>query len=118
MISERGIRAHRNLVKAVRSLPEPKSKKDVQVLVGSVATLRRFISRMTDRCAPFFIALQGNKSKIVWGESQSKAFHDLKEFLLTLHVLDFARVGETLVLYFAIFDVASRLVLFQEENGV
>lgn len=66
----------------------------------------------------FFRVLQGNKSKILWGESQSKVFHDLKEFLLTLPVLDFPRVGETLFLYLAIFDVASTLVLFREENGV
>lgn len=112
VISEKGIKAHSNLIKAVRSLSKPKSKKDVQVLSRKVAALSRFISIMTDRCGPFFRALQGGKSNIVCGDFQRKAFRDLKEFLLTLPVLDFPRAKETLFLYLAVSDVASSSVLF------
>lgn len=54
VISKKAIEDHPKLVKAIKEVPEPISRKDVQVLSGRVAALSRFVSRMTDRCFPFF----------------------------------------------------------------
>ncbi|KAM1773354.1 hypothetical protein ACFX12_042864 [Malus domestica] len=43
--------------------------------------LKRFISKATDRCAPFFKALKGNKKYITWTEECAKAFRNLKEYM-------------------------------------
>ncbi|KAM1313793.1 hypothetical protein ACFX2F_017756 [Malus domestica] len=43
--------------------------------------LKRFISKATDRCAPFFKALKGNNKYITWTEECAKAFRNLKEYI-------------------------------------
>ncbi|KAM1726982.1 hypothetical protein ACFX12_017684 [Malus domestica] len=43
--------------------------------------LKRFISKATDRCAPFFKALKGNNKYITWTEECAKAFRNLKEYM-------------------------------------
>ncbi|KAM1143975.1 hypothetical protein EV1_032479 [Malus domestica] len=81
MISQRGIEANPEKIKAILDMKEPVTLKDIQSLTGKVATLTRFISKATDRCAPFFKALKGNKKYITWTEECAKAFRNLKEYM-------------------------------------
>ena len=73
MVSERGIDANPDKVKAILDLQEPKTIRDVQKLTGRMAALTRFISKSADKVLPFFQTLRGNK-KFEWGEIQKKAF--------------------------------------------
>ncbi|CAL8999792.1 unnamed protein product, partial [Prunus brigantina] len=41
----------------------------------------KFISKATDRCAPFFKALKGSKRSITWTAECDKAFSELKEYM-------------------------------------
>ncbi|CAL9025339.1 unnamed protein product [Prunus brigantina] len=66
MISQRGIEANPEKIKAILDMAIPKTIKDIQSLTGRVAALTRFISKATDRCAPFFKALKGSKRSITW----------------------------------------------------
>ncbi|CAL9004489.1 unnamed protein product [Prunus brigantina] len=59
----------------------PKTRKEVQSLTGRVAALARFISKATDRCAPFFKALRGSKRQIDWTSECDRAFDDLKNYM-------------------------------------
>ncbi|XP_020420718.1 uncharacterized protein LOC109949474 [Prunus persica] len=61
MISQRGIEANPKKIQAILDMTVPKTVKDIQSLTGRVAALTRFISKATDRCAPFFKALKGTK---------------------------------------------------------
>ncbi|CAL9030056.1 unnamed protein product, partial [Prunus brigantina] len=58
MISQRGIEANPEKIQAILDMAIPKTVKDIQSLTGRVAALTRFISKATDRCAPFFKALK------------------------------------------------------------
>ncbi|KAI5317816.1 hypothetical protein L3X38_037523 [Prunus dulcis] len=60
----------------------PKKVKDIQSLTGRVAALTRFISKATDRCAPFFKALKGSKQSITWTAECDAAFSELKDSVL------------------------------------
>ncbi|KAM1794637.1 hypothetical protein ACFX11_035097 [Malus domestica] len=59
MISQRGIEVNPEKIKAILDVKEPVTSKDIQSLTGEVAALTRFISKATDKCAPFFKALKG-----------------------------------------------------------
>ncbi|KAI5327825.1 hypothetical protein L3X38_027221 [Prunus dulcis] len=71
MISQRGIEANPEKIQAILDMTIPKTVKDIQSLTGCVAALTRFISKATDRCAPFFKALKGTKRNITWTAESS-----------------------------------------------
>ncbi|CAL9026207.1 unnamed protein product, partial [Prunus brigantina] len=81
MISQRGIEANPEKIRAIIDMRVPKTKKEVQSLTGRVAALARFISKATDRCAPFFKALKGSKRQIDWTSECDRAFDDLKNYM-------------------------------------
>ena len=58
MVSQRGIEANTEKVKAIIEVKSPKIVKEVQSLTRRVATLNRFVFRATDKCMPFFKVLK------------------------------------------------------------
>ena len=59
MITERGIEANPKKIEAIRRMKPSTTKKEVQNLIGRLASLNRFISRSAEKCLPFFKALKG-----------------------------------------------------------
>ena len=57
MVTHRGIEVNPDQIKAINSLQPPWNPKEVQKLIGMMATLNRFISRSAERCRPFFLLL-------------------------------------------------------------
>ena len=58
MVSQRGIKANPDKIRAIIEMAPPKNVKEVQSLNGKVAALNRFVSRATDKCLPFFHMLK------------------------------------------------------------
>ena len=58
MVSQRGIEANLEKVKAILEMFSPKTVKEVQSLTRRVATLNKFVSKATDKCLPFFKTLK------------------------------------------------------------
>ena len=58
MVSQRGIEANPDKIRAIVEMAPSKNVKEVQSLSGKVATLNRFVSRATDKCLPFFCTLK------------------------------------------------------------
>ena len=58
MVSQRGIEANLDKIRAIVEMAPPRNVKEVQSLNGKVATLNRFMSRATDKCLPFFRMLK------------------------------------------------------------
>ena len=73
IIGPEGIRANPDKTKAIISMVEPSTKKEVQKLTGRIIALNRFISKSAECSLPFFKALRG-RDKVEWGLEQSKAF--------------------------------------------
>ena len=71
MVSQRGIEANPEKVRAILEMSSPKTIKEVQSLTGRVAALNRFVSNATDKCLPFFKTL---KHAFVWTEECKTAF--------------------------------------------
>ncbi|KZV47499.1 hypothetical protein F511_33340 [Dorcoceras hygrometricum] len=61
MMSERGIEANPEKIKAILSMKPPKTVKGIQELTGRLAALNLFISRSVDKGLPFFKILRQGK---------------------------------------------------------
>ena len=62
VVSKRGIEPNPTQVKSLSAIQEPKTVRDVQSLAGKIAALGRFISKMSDRCKPFFQCIKQSAS--------------------------------------------------------
>ena len=58
MVSQRGIEANSEKVRAIIDMTSPRTVKEVQKLIGRIAALNRFVSRAIDKCLPFFKTLK------------------------------------------------------------
>ena len=81
-----------------------------------VVALSRFISKLTDKCLPFFKALK-NKWDFHWTSECHTVFKDLKTYLQQPPVLVKPTVCETLFLYLVVSDVAVSSMLIKEEES-
>ena len=58
MVSQRGIEVNPDKIQAIIEMVPPRNVKEVQSLNKKVATLNRFVSRVTDKCLHFFCTLK------------------------------------------------------------
>ena len=54
LVSNRGIEANPEKIKAITSLAKPARINDVQILAGCIAALSRFISRLGEKVIPLY----------------------------------------------------------------
>uniref|UniRef100_A0A2N9GR51 Uncharacterized protein n=1 Tax=Fagus sylvatica TaxID=28930 RepID=A0A2N9GR51_FAGSY len=115
MVSQRGIEANPDKIKAILEMQPPKSTKEVQRLTGRVAALNRFMSRSTDKCLPFFKTL---KKAFEWTDECQQAFEELKRYLTEPPLLSPSKQGEELYLYLylAVSPTAVSSALIREEE--
>uniref|UniRef100_A0A2N9H0S8 Integrase catalytic domain-containing protein n=1 Tax=Fagus sylvatica TaxID=28930 RepID=A0A2N9H0S8_FAGSY len=113
MVSQRGIEANPDKIKAILEMQPPKSTKEVQRLTGRVAALNRFMSRSTDKCLPFFKTL---KKAFEWIDECQQAFEELKRYLTEPPLLSPSKQGEELYLYLAVSPTAVSSALIREEE--
>ena len=66
IIGPEGIQTNQEKEKAIISMVEPSTKKEVQKFTERIAALNGFISKSAKRSLPFFKALRG-RDKVEWG---------------------------------------------------
>ena len=115
IVSQRGIEVNPDKIQAIMEMAPPRNMKEVQSLNGKVAALNRFVSRVTDKCLPFFYTL---KKHFEWMAKCQQAFEDLKAYLSSLSLLSPSKPGEELFLYLAVSPVAVSSTLVREEDRV
>ncbi|XP_065619152.1 uncharacterized protein LOC136063143 [Quercus suber] len=115
MVSQRGIEANPDKIRAIMEMAPPKNVKEVQSLNGKIAALNRFVSRATDKCLPFFRTL---KRSFEWTTECQQAFEELKAYLSSPPLLSPSQPGEELFLYLAVSPAAVSAALIREEEKV
>ena len=80
---------------------------------GKVAALNRFVSKVTDKCLPFFQVLI---KSFEWTNEGQKAFEDLKKYLSSPPLLSPSMPGEELYLYIAVSQAAVSAALVRDEG--
>ncbi|GKV11390.1 hypothetical protein SLEP1_g22653 [Rubroshorea leprosula] len=81
MVSRRGIEVNPKKIRAIAEMGQPKSVKDIQRLTGRVAALYRFISKLANKCLPFFKIMSGKGSgtgALLIGPDGYRSEHALK----------------------------------------
>ena len=86
LVSNRGIEANPEKIKAITSLAKPKCINDVQRLAGRIAALSRFISHLGEKAIPLDQMLK-KTDDFVWSDAANAAFEDLKRQLVEPPVL-------------------------------
>ncbi|CAL9004835.1 unnamed protein product [Prunus brigantina] len=116
LVTQRGIEAHPNQIKAILNMKSPAITKEIQSLTGRATALNQFLSRSTDKCRPFFKALKkGQKNK--WDDECEVAFQNLKTYLTSPPLLSKPIPGEDLYIYLAVSDSTVSSSLIREELG-
>ena len=118
LVSNRGIEANLEKIKAITSLVKPACINDVQRLAGRVAALCRFISRLGEKAMPLYQMMK-KANDFVWSDAANSAFEDLKKQLAEPPVLAALVKKETLLLYVAANSrvVSVAVVVEREEAG-
>ena len=73
MVNQRGIEVNPEKIKALLEMSSPKKPKEVMSLVGRVAVVSGFVSRVRDHCASFFDVLKEFK-KFEWTNKCKQVF--------------------------------------------
>ena len=108
MLSQRGIEANLEKVRAILDMASPKTLKEVQKLTGRIAALNKIVSKATDKCLPFFKTL---KQAFAWIDECEKAFQELKHYLSNPPLLSSSKEGKNLYLYLAVSITVVRTAL-------
>ncbi|XP_073038113.1 uncharacterized protein [Primulina eburnea] len=116
MVTERGIEANPEKVRAIQDMVSPRGPNDVQKFTRRIAALARFISRSAHRSLPFFRTLRKAK-KFEWDPDCEKAFGELKKYLAEFPVLAKPAAGERLCVYLSSTEEAMSLVLVKLEGS-
>ncbi|XP_073038076.1 uncharacterized protein [Primulina eburnea] len=116
MVTERGIEANPEKVRAIQDMVSPRGPNDVQKFTRRIAALARFISRSAHRSLPFFRTLRKAK-KFEWDPDCEKAFGELKKYLAEFPVLAKPAAGEPLCVYLSATEEAMSLVLVKLEGS-
>ena len=93
MVSQRGIEANPDKIRAIMEMAPPRNVKEVQSLNGKIVALNRFVSRATEKCLPFFCTL---KRSFEWTTECQQAFEELKAYLSSPPLLSPSQPGEEL----------------------
>ena len=113
MVSQKGIEANPEKFQAIINMASLKTVKEVQKLIGRITAINRFVSRVTDKCLPFFKTL---KQAFVWTDECEAAFQELKRYLSNPPLLSPSKEGESLQLYLAVSATAVSAALIREED--
>ncbi|XP_070008779.1 uncharacterized protein [Nicotiana sylvestris] len=117
LVSNRGIEVNPAQIKAIEEIPDILSnKKKVQRLTWRIAALGRFISKSSEKCFKFFLALK-KQDHFEWNEECQQALRNLKTYLSNSPLLAKPKAGEKLLLYLAVSEVAVSAVLVREEQS-
>ena len=115
MVSQRGIEANPNKIRAIVEMAPPKNVKEVQSLNGKVVALNMFILTAMDKCLPFFLTL---KKSFEWTTECQQALEELKAYLSSPPLLSPSQPGEEHFLYLAVSSATVSAALVKEEDKV
>lgn len=82
-----------------------------------VAALNKFVSRLADRCRPFYQLLMKWKG-FRWTKECDVAFKDLKSYLASQPILSLLEPAEDLYMYLAVSDHTVSSVLIRQHEGI
>jgi hypothetical protein len=118
IVSERGIEANPEKIVAITNMGPIKDLKGVQRVMGCLATLSRFISRLGEKGLSLYRLLR-KAERFTWTAEAEEALGNLKALLTNALVLVPPAAGEALLIYVAATTqvVSATIVVERREEG-
>ena len=118
IVSECGIEANPKKIIAISNMGPICNVKGVQRLIGCLAALSHFISRLDEQGMPLYKLLK-KMDAFVWTKEAQQALESLKTSLTSAPILVAPKRGEPLLLYVVASNhvVSATLVVEREELG-
>jgi ribonuclease HI len=118
IVSERGIEANLEKIMAIINMGPIKDLKGVQRVMGCLAALSRFISRIGEKGLPLYRLLR-KAERFTWTPEAKEALGNLKALLTNAPILVPPAVEEALLIYVAATTqvVSSTIVVERREEG-
>lgn len=104
-------------IKALLDMNFPLKLRDVQYLIGRVATLNRFIFKAMDKYTSFFKPIR-KKTGDIWNEECEKVFHDLKVYMGRASLLSALMEGESLYVYLFVSEHAVSSTFIRQDQRI
>jgi hypothetical protein len=118
IVSERGIKANPEKIAAITNMGPIKDLKGVQRVMGCLAALSRFISRLGERGLPMYRLLRKTE-RFTWTPEAEEALRNLKALLTSVPILVPPATGEALLIYVAATTqvVSAAIMVERREEG-
>jgi hypothetical protein len=116
VLSDKGVSASADKVKAVKEYPAPKNAKDVRAFLGLASFYRRLVPRFAEVAKPLTILTRKNQ-ECVWGPSQQDALERMKDKLCSTPVLGYPNFELPFILTTDASRLAVAAVLSQVQDG-
>jgi hypothetical protein len=118
IVSKRGIEANPEKIAAITNMGPIKDLKGVQRVMGCLAALSCFISRLGERGLPLYLLLRKTE-RFTWTPEAEEALGNLKALLTSAPILVPPAAGEALLIYVATTTqvVSATIVVERREEG-
>jgi ribonuclease HI len=118
IVSERGIEANPEKISAITNMGPIKDLKGVQRVMGCLAALSRFISRLGEKGLPLYRLLR-KAERFTWIPEAEEALGNLKALLTKAPILVPPAAGEVLLIYVVATTqvVSTAIVVERREEG-
>ena len=116
MMTEQRIKPNPEKVRVIKELPSPKTKKQLQTMIGMISYYRKFVKNCAEIMEPLFKLLRKGV-KFVWSENCEIAFRKLIEILIKEPILGFPDFEETFHLQVDASEASLGFVLSQFKQG-
>jgi ribonuclease HI len=118
IVSERGIEANPEKIAAITSMGPIRDLKGVQRVMGCLAALSRFISRLGEKGLPLYRLLR-KVERFTWTPEAEEALENLKALLTKTPILVPLAAGEALLIYIVATTqvVSAAIVVERREEG-
>jgi hypothetical protein len=118
IVSERGIEANPEKISAITNMGPIKDLKGVQRVMGCLAALSRFISRLGEKGLTLYLLLRKAK-RFTWTTEAEEALGNRKALLTNVPILVPPAEGEALLIYVAATTqvVSTAIVVERREEG-
>jgi hypothetical protein len=118
IVSERGIEANPEKITAITNMGPIENLKGVQRVMGCLAALSRFISRLGEKGLPLYRLLR-KAERFAWTPEAEEALRNLKALLTNAPILVPFAAGEALLIYVAATTqvVSAAIVVERREEG-
>jgi ribonuclease HI len=118
IVSKRGIEANPEKIAAITNMGPIKDLKGVQTVMGCLAALSHFISRLGEKGLPLYRLLR-KAERFTWTLEAEEALGNLKALLINAPILVPPAAGENLLIYVAATTqvVSAAVVVERQEEG-